>query len=83
MKKLRKAQPRSKTPPVSFRDEDIGERVVLLVDESFATKSATWISRGRQPIFLKLGPGLEVRMRSARVNKRRYSRLQISVARTL
>lgn len=77
-KRLR-AQPRKATPPVCFRSDD-GDRSILLVDEGFVTQSFVR-TNSRQPIFLKLGPGLVVLMESRRVTKRRYPQLRIEVAR--
>ena len=77
-KRLR-AQPRHATPPVSFRSEETGDRTILLVDESFVTNTHTGTNT-RQPIFLKLGPGLTVLMQSRRIAKRRFAQLRIEVS---
>jgi hypothetical protein len=79
MKQTRKrlrAQPRKATPPVSFRSEETGDRTIIMVDESFSTDSFTRTST-RQPIFLRLGPGLRVVMESRRIAKRRFAQLRI------
>lgn len=78
IRKLRRAQPRSKTPPISFREESDGERVILLIDESFSTGDANWLTTTRQPMFLSLGPGLALTLGTRRVQKRRYARLLIT-----
>jgi hypothetical protein len=77
-KRLR-AQSRAATPPVSFRSEETGDRMILLVDESFVTNAHTRTNT-RQPIFLKLGPGLAILMQSRRIAKRRFPQLRIEVA---
>lgn len=74
-KRLR-AQPRKATPPVSFRSEETGDRTILLVDESFSTDSFAR-TNSRQPIFLRLGPGLRILLESRRVAKRRFAQLRI------
>jgi hypothetical protein len=79
MKRLKRAQPRSKTPPVSLRGESTGERVVLMLDESHVTTERS-ASTSRQPIFLRLGAGLTVKVGSRKVNKRRYPLLTICIA---
>lgn len=79
MRKPQRAQPRCNTPPVSFCEETNGERVILMIDETFRTHSATWRTSSRQPIFLQLGAGLVVTMGSRRVLKRRFAQLRITV----
>jgi hypothetical protein len=79
LKRRLRAQPRSKTPPVSFRGEASGERTVLMLDESFTTAEQV-TSSSRQPIFLKLGAGVTVTLASRKVNKRRYPQLRIQIA---
>jgi hypothetical protein len=82
MKQSRKrvrAQPRKATPPVAFRSEGTGDRTILLVDESFSTDSLTR-TNSRQPIFLRLGPGLKVILESRRIAKRRFPLLRIERA---
>jgi hypothetical protein len=78
LKRVR-AQPRKATPPVSFRSEETGDRTILLVDESFATATFTRTNT-RQPIFLRLGPGLRVVLESRRIAKRRFAQLRIEIA---
>lgn len=80
LRKLKRAQPRAKTPPISFRDELSGDRTILTIDESFSTNSSTWKTSTRQPIFVRLGSGLLVTMQSRRIAKRRYAQLRIAVA---
>jgi len=75
-RKPRRAQPRKATPPVSFRAEETGDRTILLVDESFSTDSLTR-THSRQPIFLRLGPGLKIVLESRRIAKRRFPQLRI------
>jgi hypothetical protein len=79
VKKLKRAQPRSKTPPVSLRGETSGERVVLMLDESHVTTERS-ASISRQPIFLRLGAGLSLTLSSRKMNKRRYPLLTICIA---
>jgi hypothetical protein len=79
MKKTRKpqrAQPRKATPPLLFRSTE-GDRVILMVDESLAPTTAWLTTQSRQPIFLKLGPGLAITVESRRIAKRRFAQLRI------
>jgi hypothetical protein len=76
-RKLRRAQPRKATPPVSFRTAG-GERIILMLDEEFTTTAPTSTS-SRQPVLLSLAPGLRISLQSRRIQKRRYPALRIEV----
>lgn len=79
MKRMRK-QPRKCTPPLSLRDEN-GEREIIAIDEELVTARACY--SGRVTCFLNLGAGLEIRIGSRCVNKRRVTSVTIRPAHSL
>jgi hypothetical protein len=77
IKRRRRAQPRKATPPVALRGER--GRIILLVDEE-ATTSEEMTTLGKSSLFVRLEPGLHIKLSSRRIAKMRYPLLIISAA---
>jgi hypothetical protein len=65
------------TPPLFLRDDD-GQREIVSLDEELLTSRP--YRTGRVTVFLRLGPGLQVKVSSRCQNKRRYTALSIRLA---
>jgi hypothetical protein len=65
------------TPPLSLRDED-GDREIVALDEEAVTQKLCY--SGRVTVFLNLAPGLEIKVGSRCVNKRRFASVTIKPA---
>ena len=71
-RKLTRKQPRRLTPPLILTNtQDSADRTAILVDEELVLEAPH--HSGRVRCYLRLGPGLRVRVGSRCVNKRRIT----------
>jgi hypothetical protein len=73
--KPRRKQPRRMTPPLFLRDAENGERSIIELDDS--AQLVRTQTTGRMTVYLKLAPGLRVRVSSRCVAKRRFTELHL------
>jgi hypothetical protein len=76
MKRSKRCPGKAKTPPLSLTQDD-GERNILLYDE--AVTLPTWARSNKLQGYLILGPGLKIRLRTCRRQRRRYQLIQITI----